>query len=249
MKNSLYFLCVEGVVILLASPVYASDWGNSALTGKPQGFEPGQSSPVGDFGRGTMPHNVMIIDDGPRVHDFRTAPLEPIFECFPNDFGKPIVEQPAPEKIGKPISEQQQAELKANWNAWHKRVAALIYKRFNQSAQKLFKGSQPLSCQVGYMISWDGRVGQVRVLHASTNPVYDAMLLTTIRSIEHDPILVFPQGSKRKFIEKSGTFTWNFASHSLYGGRYVGNFDEEPLPYYGPKSRPEGKGRHRQGDK
>jgi len=191
------------------SACFAADMGISPLTGQPQGFGPGQSAPVGDFG-GRTSQQPVIIDDGPRIHDYRNAPtIDP----------------------SQPITSQ--SEFKAQWDAWHKRVAALIYTRFNSSAQKLFKKSPPLLCQVGYMIASDGRVGQVRVLQPSTNPVYDAMLLTTIKSIAHDPILVFPHGSKRQFIEKSATFTWNKSGGS-YGRNSVGNFDDEPLPYWGP---------------
>jgi len=111
---------------------------------------------------------------------------------------------------GQPIDEQQAVEFKAKWDAWHKRVAALIYTRFNQAAQKLFKKSPSLRCQIGYMIASDGRVGQVRVMESSSNAAYDGMIISIIKSIEHDPILEFPAGSMRKFTEKSGTFTWNF---------------------------------------
>jgi len=103
------------------------------------------------------------------------------------------------------------AQMKLLWDAWHKRVAETIYTRFNQSAQMFFKRSQPLSCQVSYMVARDGRVGQVRVLQPSSNPIYDTMLVTVIKSIQHNPVLEYPPNSKRQFVEKSGTFTWNYS--------------------------------------
>jgi len=112
------------------------------------------------------------------------------------------------------------AQMKLLWDAWHKRVAETIYSRFNQSAQTFFKRSQPLSCQVSYMVARDGRVGQVRVLQPSSNPIYDTMLVTVIKSIQHNPVLEYPPNSQRQFVEKSGTFTWNYSGSGV-GFRFL----------------------------
>jgi hypothetical protein len=97
------------------------------------------------------------------------------------------------------------------WDAWHKRVAETIYTRFNSSAQMFFKHSPPLACQVSYMVARDGRIGNVRVLQPSNNPIYNTMLLTVIKSMAGNPVLEYPPNSKRQFVEKSGTFTWNYS--------------------------------------
>jgi hypothetical protein len=114
------------------------------------------------------------------------------------------------------------------WDLWHKKVAEEIYQRFNSAAQANFKHSPPLVCQVSYMVARDRRIGNVRVLKCSDNETYDTMLVTVIKSMAGNPLLGYPAGSKRRFVEKSGTFTWN---HSLGGV----DTSEAPKPQVGPR--------------
>jgi hypothetical protein len=99
-------------------------------------------------------------------------------------------------------------ETKRLWDDWHKRVSLWISVRFNKEAQNSFKGSSALHCRLGYMVARDGRVGNIRVLESSGNPLYDTMLVSIIKSLAHDPVLSFPPNSRREFVEKSGTFDW-----------------------------------------
>jgi hypothetical protein len=105
---------------------------------------------------------------------------------------------------------EKNGQMSLLWDAWHKRVAETIYTRFATSAQLLFKRSQPLACQVSYMVARDGRIGNVRILQPSANPIFNGMLLTVIKSIAGNPVLEYPPNSKRQFVEKTGTFTWNY---------------------------------------
>ncbi|MBU6451585.1 MAG: TonB C-terminal domain-containing protein [Cyanobacteria bacterium REEB67] len=114
------------------------------------------------------------------------------------------------------------------WDAWHKRVAETIYTRFNSSAQMFFKHSPPLACQVSYMVARDGRIGNVRVLQPSNNPIYNTMLLTVIKSMAGNPVLEYPPNSKRQFVEKSGTFTWNYSGNQ--GFKYFTGDKEQIQP-------------------
>jgi hypothetical protein len=105
---------------------------------------------------------------------------------------------------------EKSVQMQLLWDAWHKRVAETIYTRFNSSAQMLFKRSKPLGCQVSYMVARDGRIGNVRVLRASDNVIFDTMLVTLIKSMAMNPVLQYPPNSRRQFVEKTGTFTWNY---------------------------------------
>ncbi|MBS2006871.1 MAG: energy transducer TonB [Cyanobacteria bacterium SZAS TMP-1] len=95
------------------------------------------------------------------------------------------------------------------WDEWHKRVAAWINARFQKQALQSFKAAPPLRCKVSYMVSRDGRVGSVRVLSSSGNALYDRMLLSIVRSLAHQPVLLFPPDSNREFVEKTASFDWN----------------------------------------
>ncbi len=106
---------------------------------------------------------------------------------------------------------EKSAQMQLLWDAWHKRVAETIYLRFSSSAQMLFKRSQPLSCQVTYMVARDGRIGNVRILQPSSSAIFNTMLLGVIKSIAGNPVLEYPPNSHRQFVEKTGTFTWNYA--------------------------------------
>lgn len=110
----------------------------------------------------------------------------------------------------KEADPDQTVEMQLAWDAWHKRVAEAIYMRFNKAANASFHNSPPLACQVAYAVAYDGRIGNVRILQQSTSPIYNAMLLGIVTSIQGDPVLQFPPGSKRKMVEKTGTFTWNY---------------------------------------
>jgi hypothetical protein len=101
------------------------------------------------------------------------------------------------------------------WDAWHKRVAESIFTRFNSLAQMAFKHSPPLACQVSYMVARDGRVGNVQVLQKSSNPIFNTMLLGVINSMNGNPVLEYPPNSRRQFVEKTGTFTWNYGQQGF----------------------------------
>jgi hypothetical protein len=107
------------------------------------------------------------------------------------------------------------AEMQLLWDAWHKRVAESIFTRFNSLAQMAFKHSPPLACQVSYMVARDGRVGNVQVLQKSSNPIFNTMLLGVINSMNGNPVLEYPPNSRRQFVEKTGTFTWNYGQQGF----------------------------------
>lgn len=107
------------------------------------------------------------------------------------------------------------AEMQLLWDAWHKRVAESIFTRFNSLAQMAFKHSPPLACQVSYMVARDGRVGNVQVLQKSSNVMFNTMLLGVINSMNGNPVLEYPPNSRRQFVEKTGTFTWNYGQQGF----------------------------------
>jgi len=147
--------------------------------------------------------------------DFNGQKMMPVQEDIP--------QQPPPQR---PLSASAQsgrgndpdgssAEMQLLWDAWHKRVAEAIFTRFNSLAQMAFKHSPPLACQVSYMVARDGRVGNVQVLQKSSNPIFNTMLLGVINSMNGNPVLEYPPNSRRQFVEKTGTFTWNYGQQGF----------------------------------
>jgi TonB C terminal len=129
--------------------------------------------------------------------------------------------------IAPPVNNdpEQSDQMQLLWDAWHKRVAETIYVRFNGAAQMLFSRSQPMACQVSYMVARDGRIGNVRILQPSASAAYNNMLLGIIKSIAGDPVLQYPPNSRRQFVEKTGTFTWNYSPNQ--GFKYTTNDREQ----------------------
>ncbi len=119
---------------------------------------------------------------------------------------------PPPVDPNDPDSSQQ---MKLLWDLWHKRVAEQIYFRFDGVAQRVFAQTKPLICRASYTVTNTGQITNVRLLETSPNVAYNASLLMIIKSMNGNPILQFPPGSRRQCVEKSGTFMRN-AGHQGY---------------------------------
>lgn len=135
-----------------------------------------------------------------------------------------------PNKANEPDSS---AEMQLLWDAWHKRVAETIFTKFNALAQLAFKHSPPLACEVSYAVSRDGQIGNLTVIQKSSSPMFNAMLLGVVKSMNGNPVLQFPPGSRRQYVEKTGTFTWNYGQQ---GFKYTTG-DQERIKQSGGQPR------------
>ncbi len=99
--------------------------------------------------------------------------------------------------------------MQIQWEMWHRRVAEAIFVRFDGVAQRAFAQSRPIACQAAYTVTRDKQIVNVRLLHKSNNIVFNSMLLMVLKSMNGNPILDFPPGSRRNSVEKTGTFSRN----------------------------------------
>lgn len=99
--------------------------------------------------------------------------------------------------------------MQIQWEMWHRRVAEAIFVRFDGVAQRAFAQSRPIACQAAYTVTRDKQIVNVRLLHKSNNIVFNSMLLMVLKSMNGNPILDFPPGSRRQSVEKTGTFSRN----------------------------------------
>lgn len=126
----------------------------------------------------------------------------------------PVMQQPPP----PPLQQRQHSqdpdsspEMQVAWDLWHRRVAEAIYTRFNFLAKLGFRHSPPLLCQVAYVVSRDGQIQNIQVQQKSTNVLFNVIVYQTVKSLNGDiNLLQFPQGSRRMFVPKVGTFTQNY---------------------------------------
>jgi hypothetical protein len=104
-------------------------------------------------------------------------------------------------------------DMQLLWDMWHKRVAEAIYQRFNFLAKLGFKHSPPLLCQVSYVVTRDGHINNVQIQQKSPNILFNMIVSQTVKSLDGDVnLLTFPQGSRRSFVPKVGTFTQNYGN-------------------------------------
>lgn len=113
------------------------------------------------------------------------------------------------ERPMNPNDPDNSEDMQLAWDIWHRRVAEAIFIKVSTLAGVALKRSQPLVAQVSYAVARDGRVGNIRLNQRSSNPIYNAMIVTAIQSMQGSPLLQYPQGSRRMMVEKQGTFQHN----------------------------------------
>jgi hypothetical protein len=111
------------------------------------------------------------------------------------------------------------SELRLAWDAWHKRVAAAIFQRFDFFAHSAFKYSPPLMSRISYTVTHDGHIQNLNVVQHSSNPMFDLLITQCVKSLDGDhALLQFPTGSRRVCVDKFGTFTQN---NGIEGFKYT----------------------------
>jgi hypothetical protein len=121
-----------------------------------------------------------------------------------------------PQEQAKPAQVQQNdpdasPDMQLMWDIWHHKVAEAIYQRFNFLAKLGFKHSPPLLCQVSYTVTRDGHINNIQIQQKSPNMLFNLIVFQCVKSLDGDAnLLTFPQGSRRSFVPKVGTFTQNY---------------------------------------
>jgi hypothetical protein len=98
-------------------------------------------------------------------------------------------------------------EMQLAWDEWHHRVAEAIFERFKFFANKAFTANPMLVARVSYVVTREGRIGNVQFSQKCPNLMFNALILQCIKSINGDQALLqFPQGSRRMTVDKFGVF-------------------------------------------
>ncbi len=107
-------------------------------------------------------------------------------------------------------------EMQIAWDQWHKRVAAVIFQRYDFFAHSAFRFSPPLMSRVSYTVTSQGHIQNLAILQRSSNPMFEVLITQCIKSLDGDQqLLPFPSGSRRSSVEKFGTFTQNYGIEGL----------------------------------
>ncbi len=117
---------------------------------------------------------------------------------------------PPPQQFN-PNDPDSSPELQIAWNEWHRRVAAAVYERYSTMANAAFYRSPPMAAAAAYIVTRDGHIANSHLTQKNGNPIYNAIVLTAINSLNGNmAVLAFPQGSRRMSVDKSATFTQNY---------------------------------------
>jgi hypothetical protein len=117
---------------------------------------------------------------------------------------------PPPQQFN-PNDPDSSPELQIAWNEWHRRVAAAVYQAYSSLANTAFYRSPPMAAAAAYVVTRDGHIANSHLTQKCGNPIYNAIVLTSINSLNGNmAVLQFPQGSRRMTVDKSATFTQNY---------------------------------------
>lgn len=128
------------------------------------------------------------------------------------------VQQPMPPAFN-PNDPDSSPDMQLAWDMWHKRVAQCIFERFNFFAKAAFRRSPPLMSKLTYVVTRDGQITNMNMPQKAGNVLFNVLVFQSVKSLQGDmSILQFPEGSRRMYVPKSGTFTQNYGSE---GFRYT----------------------------
>lgn len=100
-------------------------------------------------------------------------------------------------------------EMKLAWDEWHRRVAEAIFNQISTAAKTMLRSSPPLVCVINYSITRDGRVVNIHMQQNSSSILYNGMVYAVVARMAGNPVLQFPQGSRRMTVDKLSTFGHN----------------------------------------
>ncbi len=169
------------------------------------------------------PFNLQAEDQGNFQGQQQTpmvAPNNMPIDGAPDDIPEQVPQKPLQAMQNyNPNDPDSSPDMQLAWDAWHKRVAATIFERFNFFARAAFRHSPPLLSNLGYVVTRDGHITNLQMSQKSNNVLFNVLVYQSVKSLEGDlSVLQFPQGSRRQFVQKWGTFTQNYGNE---GFRYT----------------------------
>lgn len=163
---------------------------------------------------------VLQANDG--GNPYNTVPQRP--QQAPTDMGgdpdamPSQAQQPAPPAFN-PNDPDSSPDMQLAWDMWHKRVAQCIFERFNFFSKAAFRRSPPLLAKLTYVVTRDGHITNMNMPAKAGNVLFNVLVFQSVKSLDGDmSILTFPEGSRRMYVAKSGTFTQNYGNE---GFRYT----------------------------
>jgi hypothetical protein len=169
------------------------------------------------------PFNLNAQQQGNPYNPQHAAPVQaPVEMGGEGDPMPAAAQQPAmpPPPAFNPNDPDTSPDMQLAWDLWHKRVAQSIFERFNFFAKAAFRNSPPLMAKLTYTVTRDGHIMNLNMPQKANNVLFNVLVHQSVKSLEGDmSILAFPEGSRRMWVPKSGTFTQNYGGGE--GFRYT----------------------------
>lgn len=188
----------------------------AAKTGAPRNFPMSAEESGGFNGQGM-----------PGVGDQMPPPQQPRQQMMPPQMQPPTQVN---QMRQNPNPNDPDAEMKLAWDEWHRRVAEAIFNQIATAAKTMIPRSQPLICVINYTVTRDGRVVNVHLQQNSPNILYNGMVYAVVSRMSGNPVLQFPQGSRRMSVDKLSTFSHNVSGRT--GFQYITG-DQETMKIQG----------------
>jgi len=220
MRKPLFLLSILSVALCLQPAV------GSEINGMIGDFGPGPGPGPGEAG------NYLRQDAEP---DMRKQDLKPVSDPFESELRHPYGNNigdfgPHPRDSGPPWPQPQPIldinstrsgasktdpdtsdEIQLKWGEWHEKVDAAINERFNSSLPKTLPETEPknaqLLCEVAFVVSDQQTVPSIRLLRKSPSFVFNARVIWALKSMTANPVLAFPIGTRRDFVEVTTSFS------------------------------------------
>jgi hypothetical protein len=172
------------------------------------------SPDVSDFGRPRgVPTGNGFTQDGKGSGDLRNSSIDLGGSQRINTLGRFGDPESSLSQQSKEFSQNDpdsSPELKVAWDTWRRRVAAAAFQRFATLAKAAFSRSRPLAAVAAYTVTRDGRILNARLTQPTVNPIYNAVCLTAINSLNGDlQVLKFPPGSRRMMVDQVSALIQN----------------------------------------
>lgn len=99
-------------------------------------------------------------------------------------------------------SDNPDSRSENKWHDWHAQLQLSLRDKFVQIFGKL-KGalSNKLVARASFRVSRDGKVTQVKIVESSFNAQFDSIAIESIKALEGNPALKFPEGTTKKFVD------------------------------------------------
>ncbi len=178
-----------------------------------------KAEPVRKPPKAQKPFVLQATDQGNPYNTVAQPPVQAPMEMGGDPDNLPMQTNQNMPPAFNPNDPDSSPDMQLAWDMWHKRVAQCIFERFNFFAKAAFRRSPPLMAKLSYVVTRDGHITNINMPQKGSNVLFNVLVFQSVKSLDGDmSMLTFPEGSRRMYVPKTGTFTQNYGAE---GFRYT----------------------------